>query len=738
MKTVSVYISALLVGCLPSLVWCADPTTDERLSLATLAAHVPVDARLFLEIQDTQGLSSVPAGAALSDVLALLVAQVRTSGEATATAPVFTGWRKLLSDALGLNDERTAELLLDGRLAVAAEDWTALDSAVLIAQPRNPEALESRLKARKTAAESLAGIRRYRLELGYEIAADKRVFIVGRQAGAGSLHARCLSLLSSDRGLALTDLVEFRERISEVPPNAQIVLYLGTNQRRVGPATQPATGEWWPILSPPVRSVAIGTVLTEGGVAVETTGRLAAGQELPRHTPPVEALLFLPPSAIFAWSYPFNYVNEYRRFMAAPAQAPQRFYLEILQWGLSPGKLENDLLRHLVGDTVCMVARVPVYPKGQGIGNPLLLPTFAFAVQIDDPDKVDETLRQIAENMLRLVNLPSSPDNTVQIEEETLRRGRSLHGNNGEFELEPAHAASGTLRAIPLARMCPPGLYRELFGANELSWAVCDGWLFMGTHRETVRQIVDARRGRSPLMSADALQQAIRRSQPPRRFPDMVLLAQPGAASEVIDSWLNYIGRNHPEMLEPKWWQQIRRQSEGTQVQLGIVPAPASANGAVEVADILPDFPAAKLLQVGDRLTAVDGHKLDLDRPLQSLRDHMARRDNNDRIRLTVLRDGESRDVEIPLPIQTASAAAAQPLTLLRQLSHLLRGFSFASYTTWQASRDVIQTRLDLKLAPALTETATARPAPLTPGTSEQPTANPHPAGPPTNAPTPH
>lgn len=716
MRKLYIHILALLAGCLPGLALGASSTDDERLPLATLARHVPVDARLFLEIEDTRGLSSMPAGTALSDVLALLVAQVKTSGEATASAPAFTGWRKLLSDALGLKDERAATLLLDGRLAVAADDWTALDSAVLITQPRDPAALESQLKNRKTADESRPDMRLYRLDLGYEITTDGQVFVVGRKAREGNLYVRSLGLLSSDRGVALTDLVEFRERMSEVPPNSQVVLYLGTNQRRSGTTTQPS-GDWWPILSPPVRSVAIGAVLTEEGVALETTGRLAAGQEFPPHTPPIDALLFLPPSAIFAWSYPFNYVNEYRRFMAAPAQTPQRLYLEILQWGLPAGKLENDLLRHLIGDTVCVIGRVPVYPKGRGAGNPLLMPTFAFAVQTDAPEQVDETLKQVAGNILRLVNLPSTPENVVQIEEEALRRGVSLHGNNGEFEVEPPDAACGTLRSISLSRMYSPGLYRELFGAAELSWTACDGWLVIGTHRETVRQIVDARRGRSPLMSADALQQAMRRAQPPRRFPDMVLLAQPGSASEVIDSWLNYIGRHHPEMLEPRWWQQIRRQSEATQVQLGIVPAPGSANGEVEVAEVLPDFPAARLLQVGDRLTAVDGHKLDLDRPLQSLKDRMANRDNDDCVRLTVLRDGESRDIDVLLPAQTASAAAAQPLTLLRQLSHLLRGFAFASYTTWQASRDVIQTRLDLKLAPSLTETATNQPTPLAPPT---------------------
>ena len=723
-KKTTAHIAILLVGCLSAHTLGAVSASDERQPLAVLACHVPVDARLFVEIGNTQTLSSMPAGTALSDVLALLVAQVKASGEATASAPAFTGWRKLLSDALGLKDERAATLLLDGRLAIAADDWTALDSAVLIAQPRNPTALETQLKSRKVSDDSQPGLRQFRLDLGYEMAGDGRVYIVGRKTREGSLHSRCLRLLANEPGVPLTELVEFRERMSEVPANSQVVLYLGTNQRRSGPATQPA-GEWWPILSPPVRSVAIGAVLTEEGVAVETTGRLAAAQDFPPHTPPVDALLFLPPSAIFAWSYPFNYVNEYRRFTTGPTQSLQRLYLDILQWGLPAGKLENDLLRHLVGDTVCVVARVPVYPKGRAANNPLLMPTFAFAVETNDPEKVDDTLRQIASNMLRLANVPSTPERAIQLEEEPLRPSPSAHGNNGEFEADPPSAACGTLHAIPLSRLYPPGLYRELFGAAELSWAICDGWLVMGTHRETVRQIVDARRGRSPLMSADALQQAMRRGQPPRRFPDMVLLAQPGVASEVIDSWLNYIGRNHPEMLEPKWWQQIRRQSEATQVQLGIVPAPGSANGEVEVAEVLPDFPAATLLQVGDHVTAVNGQKLDLDRPLQSLKDRMATREHDDCVRLTVLRNGENRDIDIPLPIQTASAAAAQPLILLRQLSQLLRGFAFASYTTWQASRDVIQTRLDLRLASSLTETATAQPALPLPATDKPNTANP-------------
>jgi len=618
---------------------------DGPAGISVLAEHVPVDARLFLEIRDTNGLSELPAGVALGNVLAWLVAQVSSSGEGP--LPGEPGWRKLFAGAVGLADDRTADLLLDGRLAIAADGWGELAAAVLVAQPRNPAALEVQLQPRLMLGPGRQRVRRYRLGPDHELSCDGRVVVVGRKdQGADSLYARTRRLLQSDHGVSLADLASFRERMTEVPAGSQVVLYLGTNRRR---AAQPLRSRaWWHVIGPPLQTAAVGVLLSDEGVAVETTGRLSAPpQAYIARDPPIDALLFLPPSTVAAWTHPIDYAAEFRQLKAAYPQGIVRFFIALLQGGMRPGALEHDLFEHLVGDTVLIIGQVLARPKPLDPDHgSLQVPSLALMVETDDPDSVAAALQQAAGNLLRLVNLQYAPEDYVRI------------------EAEPIGESDGTIRSITLERMFPAGVARELLGSFEVSWTVADRWLVVATHGETVRQIVLARRGEVPLMSAEAVKQAMRRVRHPRRLPDMVLVAQPGVAGKMIDSWLRYITRYHPEMLERQWWQRLRRQYLASQVQLGILPVGGASNGAVQVAQTLPNWPAHNLLQPGDRIMAVDGRALDADRTLRSLRNRLALRDHDDRV-----------------------------------LSELSRRFAFASYATWQPSRDLVQTRLELRLA---------------------------------------
>jgi hypothetical protein len=122
----------------------------------------------------------------------------------------------------------------------------------------------------------------------------------------------------------------------------------------------------------------------------------------------------------------------------------------------------------------------------------------------------------------------------------------------------------------------------------------------------------------------------------------------------------------------------------------------------VEVADTLLNWPAHGRLQKGDQITAVDGRKLDAERTLQSLRDALVMRPRDEKVQLTVIRQGRAIEVEVPMPVSSSPADHVQPLVLLKEISDLSRMFAFASYVTWQPSRELVQTRLELRLASAV------------------------------------
>jgi hypothetical protein len=115
----------------------------------------------------------------------------------------------------------------------------------------------------------------------------------------------------------------------------------------------------------------------------------------------------------------------------------------------------------------------------------------------------------------------------------------------------------------------------------------------------------------------------------------------------------------------------------------------------------MPGYPAHRRLLPGDQITAVDGRPLDPARALQSLREALTSRTREDRLALTVLRQGQPVQVAIPMPTSKSPADQVHPLELLRQVSRLAKRFAFASYVTWQPSRELVQTRLELRLASA-------------------------------------
>jgi len=334
-----------------------------------------------------------------------------------------------------------------------------------------------------------------------------------------------------------------------------------------------------------------------------------------------------------------------------------------------------------VGDTVIVVGQVAIRPSPDSDNDETLsIPTLALLVETDDPEAVRETMQVLARNIVRVTNLlPGS------------EAGNRIHTEPVSDEVE---TAIFSIDLSPLTAGGPRAILRQ---ALQLAWCVADGRLIVASHPESVRQIVLAQRGQVPLMPAEAIQQAMSRQRPPHRLPDMVLVAQPRVASAMIDSWLGYIERHYPEMFEPTWWQRLRRRYRARQAQLGIRPAAGATRGIVVVAETLPGWPADGRLRAGDQIVAVDGKPLDEDRALQSLRDRIALREREDRIVLSVVRAGREVQVTIPMPVSPA-AAPVQPLALLRQIAELARTFDVASYVTWQPSRGLVQTRLDLRL----------------------------------------
>ncbi|UCD28493.1 MAG: PDZ domain-containing protein [Planctomycetota bacterium] len=645
----------------------------------TLAEYVPGNVQFFWECRDLASLDDTPVASVFASMLADLI---RPYNSSPTTQPAREpDLSELIAQALNLPTSRTVKLLFNGPLAIAAYDINRIQDAILLIEPRNPAAVEAQLSTLLITESGNRPVRRYRLSRKYEMVCDGKRFVIGILSKRSSLYARTVDLLVGNRGIVLSDLLEFRERIAALPADSQMVLYVSS-----GRTTKPEEGlmsNFWPAHWPHLVSVAVGMVITDTGIIIETTGRLnPKGPKLGTSDPPIPTLILLPASTVLAWTHAINYVDEFKRLDVAYPKGIIRFYIDLLQSGLAPGELEQKLFSHLIGDTIFLIGQVE---KSSTLGDkshrtPLLLPVGVIVVEAVNPQAVEDMLNHVGNNFLRLLNLQRDPENPLRIHTESLGKER------------------GTIHTIPMGSLFEAYSQTGILTSLEISWTVADHMMIIGTHSDTVRQIIQACRGEYPWISDETFLESMHKIDLKGGVPKNLLVAQPKSAGEMIDSWLTYASDYYPQMFEPDWWQKLRRQQRAAKVQLGIIPVRHQPlQGKVQVAKTLPAYPAHTRLKPGDQIISVDGQKLQQTDAMQSLRMLVAMRKREDRVRLEVIRGGEKRVVVIDMPDERSTLDHIQPVILFKRAINFMRMFSTASHIIWQPSPDLVNTRLQLR-----------------------------------------
>jgi len=679
---------------------------DVPLHAKTLATSVPGDARLFIELRVVEGVFRTPAGSALAELLAGVV-KTETSGPTTQparTQPVGRfRWQRSLAAAVGLKNRQAAELLFTGRLAIAADGWSGIGDAVLLALPVDPAALEGELSSLRLSETSARKVRRYRLGRDHELACDGRVAALGRPGNRSTLYARTRDLLERGEGDCLAEVAEYRERTSTLAADGQFMFYAG------GGGQAGSTGGimgWWPSKWPQPISLAVGVEVTRTTVTAEVNGRLDWGSvAFASDEPPVDSLMALPRSVVAAWTRRMDYTGEYQRMEAKDSNSFVRSYIKVLQTDLPQELIQESLLEHLVGDTILLVDQVTYRPEaknnvggrtlpasrpttssspfsvdGVQANDVLLLPAMALAVETDDPDAVADSLLLLADNLLRFLALPEALAGSIHVRKESV-------GLDDDMIL-----------SIPLGPLFAGRTRCVYLNSLAISWAVVDRWLVMATHPETVRRMVLARRGAIPTLKIGPLEDMVSGVAQGREATQMAMVVQPHEASQMIDSWIRYLKRYHAEVLQPDWWQRVRSKDQASRTQLGIIVPARASDRVVEVADTLPNWPAHHRLMPGDKILAVDGHALDQAKPMQSLRQHLALRERAKGVRLLVLRGGKRQEIDIPMTDIASDVEKLLPIGMLQKLADVCRFFSLGTQVIWRDRADVLRARLELQV----------------------------------------
>jgi len=663
---------------------------------ATLASRLPADAAIYVEIRGLSHILGNRAGAGVASTIISVVQSAATtspadSAQAVAKSPAAAategGMRHLFATAVGLEPASAAlGMLFSGPVAFSADGWSGLSDAVLLAWPANPAALEAALAAQRIAETASAPVRRYRLGNGHELACDGKTAVIGRMKKT-SIYARTLDVLTRG-GETLADTPEFRDRTASVAAGAQLIAYVGKARAGGVEGYNPLTA-WWPDDWPQIKTIAVGLAWGTEQAHLKLSARLdPEGRQLTRGEPPIQILRRLPLSVVAAWTHAVDYLGDYRRLRGRLAMEPEGFSFDSLEVGLEPGTIEKRILGHLVGDTVLLVDQVTIQTaEAKDSREKIILPVGAILVETDDPDAVAAALPQVAGNLVRLFNSQAGPEQAIAIRQEALGPGGPVI-----YSLPIGVRQTGKTRC-------------DLLAALELSWTVADRWLIVATHSQTVRRLVEARRGNHALLPITGLDQVVEhvvlRGGQPRR----VLFAQPQAGATMIATWIEHISAHHPELLQAQWWERLLQRQRATGKQIGILAR--ASGGTVEVVDTLPEGPARGRLLPGDRVLAVDGVKIDSARPLQSLRDAVAERGQPDKVTFLVRRGDQQHEIELPMPRAGGDGALRSPVELLSRFAAACRLFDAISYVLWQPRPDVVDVRVDLRYAAAL------RPAPI-------------------------
>ncbi|MFH1420003.1 MAG: hypothetical protein ABII12_17145 [Planctomycetota bacterium] len=603
---------------------------------------VPGDVRFYVEMRDLTEVRAVFQKLEMWDTIRELAEREKPD---TTTKP----WRHTTEIHLGLNPEAAITHLLGQRTALIATQSAQWQTGVVLTELE--EASDLRPWLRRWRAKRLANegpVQRYELRGGLLLAAFGKTLVFGPANDPEGLWDRTVLLLSGRRGPMLAGRADFsalRSRLSRDYPG---LLYV-------------AWEEDDPLAFARCTGLLIGISVTADGIDCELRGR-RPGREETVFKLDTAGLGALPASTLAVRAGVFDFATfseEVKSGKFAKTDALLSIFLEMVAGDeQTAGILDNIGPQYWI-----------VIDRDRSELSPLFqLPVVTAICETRAGDaamaKLDSALG-FASQFLFLLSAPENRQPDRFGVKTTVREGVTLH----HIEVGPTLAYRSGL---------------DFLAGVDVCWAVVDGRLFLSTSTRHVEEIIRAARGKAARLdslpdSASLLPDREGES----RFVEWSLV-RGGEIADVISSWLGFIKKREPDMLERHWWQNwiSERLEHHTRLGVGLVADKEHPRRAV-VREVGSDSRAAGIVFAGDVVVGVGGAPLRTDQPAKEVAERYRNRGGAREFELQVIRRGKRMTLRIPvLPAQASGLEDFDLIRTLEQLVSLSRRAQVA--TTWR------------------------------------------------------
>jgi hypothetical protein len=499
-------------------------------------------------------------------------------------------------------------------------------------------------------------------------------------AAGTELLERIVRIMAGTDDASLGTYATFRAEVRRLPADAQGLIYFGRSPAAEIRAATPSGMA--PIGGAAIRRGVVGLYAHDDGIHAELRGLLAtplptptAGTLLP------EALAKLPADTLAAFAVPVDYRAEIERIRTG--RYPQLVvYFTLLDAIAGQRTLDDRLIDALGTQTVFVIGQSRRRPDAPQL---YITPMAALMIDVNDPAPVAEMVHRSAVGLVSLLNTQRAGPGGL----ENLRVTTAEHGPH-------------TVYHVGLGSFFKPFTKCVYAHTLELAWTIADGRLIVSTHREHVTQLLDAHRAGVDGQGGLLLPMVERASSGASASSQFIV--QSAAAAAVVQSWIDYVNREYPDMTQPEWWQRTVLKKGEDRLALGIGVAPISAHpGCLRVSKVQPGRPGAGRLEVGDRIVGIDGRLLSTEDPQADFATILRARQPRKPVVLRIERADRSMDVTIPTTPQAAMPGTFDPVRLLRGLTALAKQFDTGAYTTFRDEPDRLNARLTLTPARAKT-----------------------------------